>query len=96
LSAFSATLSTPALDRRTWRWFAALLLQDGCEGSVPSSLVQHRISVSTFYIDSSIRSWRTNTVQLSYIRVILGSCRELDGSSLLTINACPTMWRLES
>src|SRR6266480_2389194 len=46
--AFSATLSTPALDRRTSRWFAISPCRATAKGHqtispAPSSLVQHRI-----------------------------------------------------
>src|SRR5947209_18366307 len=45
--AFSATLSTPALDRRTSRWFTASPCRATAKGHqtvglAPSSLVQHR------------------------------------------------------
>src|SRR6266511_1182817 len=50
--AFSATLTTPALDRRSLRWFETSPCRAIPEG-LPPSLAQHRISASTFYIDAS-------------------------------------------
>ena len=48
--AFSATLTTPALDRRSLRRFETSPCRAISEGH-PPSLVQHRTLSSTFYID---------------------------------------------
>ena len=56
---FSATLSTPALDRRTLRWFAASPCKATAE-DLPPSPTQHRIQVPHQPLMSSLlRSWHT-------------------------------------
>ena len=52
LSAFSATLTTPALDRRSLRWFETSPCRAAAE-DLPPSLIQHRSFGSIFYIDPS-------------------------------------------
>lgn len=56
--AVSATLTTPALDRRSLRWFETSPCRAIPEGR-PPSLAQHRSSSSIFYIDPSLRSCHT-------------------------------------
>src|ERR1039457_6797052 len=55
---FPATLTTPALDRRSLRWFGTSPCRAIPEG-LPPSLAQHRLSSSIFYIDPSLRSCHT-------------------------------------
>ena len=56
--AFSATLTTPALDRRSLRWFETSPCRAIPEGQ-PPSLAQHHFSSSIFYIDPSLCSCHT-------------------------------------
>jgi len=51
--AFSATLTTPALDRRSLRWFGTSPCRATPE-DLPPSLAQHRIRRTIFYIGSSL------------------------------------------
>ena len=68
--AVSATLTTPALDRRSLRWFETSPCRAIPEGR-PPSLAQHRSSSSTFYIDPSLRSCHT-VVRISH-QAVCGS-----------------------
>jgi hypothetical protein len=67
---FFATLSTPALYRRTLRWFEASPCRAAPE-DLPPSLMQHRSEGTIFYIVSSLRSWHT----------VVGEAFELRGPS---------------
>jgi len=51
--AFSATLTTPALDRRSLRWFETSPCR-AISGGSPPSLAQHRLEGPIFYIVTSL------------------------------------------
>ena len=57
-SAFSSTLTTPALNRRSLRWFAACSCKPAARG-LPSSHVQHGCSGYLRHKYSFAPSWRT-------------------------------------
>ena len=62
--AVSATLTTPALDRRSLRWFGTSPCRAAPE-DLPPSLAQHRIRRTIFYIGSSLNvrgtpAWRSS------------------------------------
>jgi hypothetical protein len=57
-SAFSSTLTTPALDRRSLRWFAACSYKPAARG-LPSSHMQHGCSGHLCHKHSFAPSWRT-------------------------------------
>jgi hypothetical protein len=57
-AAFSSTLTTPALNRRSVRWFAACACTPAARG-LPSSHVQHGCSGYLRHKHSFAPSWRT-------------------------------------